>query len=256
MAYWTSDQLVDGQSRSYTLSHPLSTHSVYDIRLDGGGFSFRKYGVTISNGMTLTFTTSDLNEGSSQPNIVLQNRSGKTFNSVHIKPSVSSEWGESFGSVSNNSNLSATILIPPSNHTVFDIQTRTTNPTNTYTRHNVSISSGMILTFTSADADNPTIELPVIVIQNNTGYTVGGGVSATRGVWIRPSGSTNWGDNLAYWTSDQLVDGQSRAYTLPQHLSTQNLYDIRLSNGTFNFTKSNVTVSDGMILTFTTSDLE
>ncbi|MCL2792267.1 MAG: hypothetical protein FWD87_04175 [Spirochaetaceae bacterium] len=244
--------LANGQSRTFTLSQPLSTHSVYDIVLNGGGFSFRKYGVTISNGMTINFTTSDLNDGSAQPTITIQNRAGKNFNSVHIKPSVISDWGNTFGSISNNNNLSATIQIPPSNFTVFDIQMRSTNPTNTYTRNNITISQGMTLMFTSADMDNPTIELPVVVIQNNTGYTVVGGVGG-QGIWIRPSSSDSWGSNLALGFN--LANGQSRTFSLSQHLNVQNVYDIRLIGGGFTFIKNNVTVAEGMVITFTTADL-
>jgi len=132
---------------------------------------------------------------------------------------------------------------------VFDIQMKSSNPTNTYTRSNVTVSNGMVLIFTSADADNPTIELPVIVIQNNTGYSI-------HSWWIKPSTSTGWGSENWVWLSD----GQSKTASLPQSLSANNVYDIRLSqnqfgNSGYNFTKYNVTVSEGMILTFTTSDL-
>jgi len=252
-----SSQLSDGSSRSFTLSQPLSTQSVYDIRLtqnsNGGGYNFRKYGVTISNGMTLTFTTSDLNDGSAEPRITIQNRSGKAFDSIYIKPSAITNWGTSFGSASNNSHLSATILVPPSNYTVFDIQMRSSNPTNTYTRSNVTISNGMTLLFTSADADNPTIELPVIVIQNNTGYTI-------SGIYIRPSTSTSWGSNLGgSYSYQNISDGASRAFSLSQPLSSQSVYDIRLTQnsnvGGFTFTKTNLTVTEGMIVTFTASDV-
>ena len=260
LAGYTSSFISDGTSRTFTFSQPLSSNNKYDFRLNtssGGEHSFRKYGVTITNDMTLTFTTSDLNDGSAQPNVVIQNRSGKIFDSVHIKPSVSSDWGSSFGSISNNSNLSSTILIPPSNYTEFDIQMKSTNPTNTYTRNNVTISNGMILTFTSADADNSTIELPVIVIQNNTGYSIGYSYDF-GGVWISPSTSTSWGDNLAGYSSSFISDGESRAFSLPQHLSVNSVYDIMLrsSSGNFTFTKKNLTVSEGMIVIFTTSDLE
>ena len=256
LAFYYGDDLPDGKSRTFTLSQPLSSNSVYDIRLGGGGYNFRKYGVTISNGMTITFTTNDLDDGSAQPSISIQNRSGKTFNSIHIKPSAISDWGESFGSISNNNNLSVTILIPPSNYTAFDIQTRIANTPNTYTKSNVTISNDMTLTFTSADADNPTTELPVIVIQNNTGYTIGGDWNNNHGIWIRPSTSSSWGDNLAFYYGDDLPNGESRAFTLSQLLSAHNVYDIRLGGGGFNFIKYNVTVSEGMILTFTTTDLE
>jgi hypothetical protein len=255
---WGYSSLSDGSSRTFTLTQPLSTQNVYDIRLSqdqfSGGFNFRKYGVTVSNGMTITFTTSDLNDGSNLPRITIQNRSGKNFDSFHVKPSaISDDWGNrmNLGSISNNRDLSVTISIPPSSYTVFDIQARSTNPTNTYTRNNVTITDGMTLTFTSADADNPTIELPVIVIQNSTGYTI-------SGIYIKSSTSTNWGNNL--WGYSSLSDESSRTFTLSQHLSAQNIYDIRLSqdqfSGGFKFIKYNVTVSEGMILTFTTSDFE
>jgi len=253
-AYYFGDEILDGQSRTCTLSQSLSNNNVYDIRLNAGGFSFRKYGVTVSNKMTITFTTSDLNDGSSQPTILIQNRSGKSFDSVYIKPSVISNWGDSFGTISNNADLSATILIPPSDYTVFDIQMKSTNPTNTYTRSNITILQGMTLTFTSADMDNPTIELPVIVIQNSTGYSTT--AWSTDGLWIKASSSTNWGTNLAYYFGDEMTDGLSRAYSLSQHLSAENLYDIRLIAGGFTFVKNNITVSEGMIIKFTASDLQ
>jgi len=246
--------LSDGSSREYTLSQPLTNQSVCDIRLsqnsNGEGYNFRKYGVTISNGMTLTFTTSDLNDGSVQPKITIKNRSGKNFNSFYIKPTVISDWGTSFGSITNNDERSVTILIPPTNYTVFDIQMRSSNPTNTYTRSNVTVSNDLVFTYTSADADNPTIELPVIVIQNNTGYTI-------SGIYIKPSTSTSWGNNLYEYRS--LPDGSSRAYSLSQHLSSESVYDIRLTQNSnasgLNFTKYNFTVSEGIIVTFSTSDL-
>jgi plastocyanin len=255
LAGYTSNYISNEASRTFTLSQSLSSNNKYDFRLNpsSGEFSFRRYGVIITNGMTLTFTQNDLNDGSTQPGIVLQNRSGKTFNSVHIKPSVSSDWGTSFGSISNNNNLSSTILIPPTNYTVFDIQMRSTEPVNTYTRYDVTISDGMTLTFTSADADNPTIEFPVIVIQNNTGYDIG----YSGGVWIKPSTEESWGTSLAGYTSNYISAGVSRTFTLSQHLSVNDVYDIRLktSSGSFTFEKKNLTVSEGMILTFTIDDL-
>ena len=77
------------------------------------------------------------------------------------------------------------------------------------------------------------------------------------GIWVKPSTSAlSWGANLVSHYDAALSDGQSRAFTLSQHLSTQNVYDIRLRGGGFSFIKRDVTVLEGMILTFTTSDLE
>jgi len=251
---WGSDigpSWQDGESKTVTLSQPLSTQSVYDVRLrqsSSSGYMFTKYGVVISNGMVITFTTSDLDDGNNLPTITIKNRSGKTFDSFYVKPSSSSDWGTSFGSTSNNNDCTITIPISPSNHTVFDIQMRSSNPTNTYTRSNVTVSNGMVLIFTSADADNPTIELPVIVIQNNTGYKLDYS-------WIKPSTSTNWGSDIG----PSWQDGELKTVTLSQHLSAQSVYDIRLrqsSSSGYMFTKYNVSLSEGMIVTFTTSDLE
>jgi len=241
---------ADGESKTITLSQPLSVQRVYDIRLrsPSGGYTFVKYGVTISNGMTIIFTTSDLNDGSNLPTITIKNRSGKNFDSFHIKPSSSSVWNTSFGGISNNNDGTVTIPIPPSNYTVFDIQMRSSNPTNTYTRNNVSIINGITLIFTSADADNPTIELPVIVIENNTGYTLSYS-------WIKSSTSASWGSDIGpTWQDGDLI-----TVTLPQYLYAQSVYDIRLrqnSSSGYMFTKYNVFVSEGMIVTFTTGDLE
>jgi len=246
---WSSD-LSNGASRTFPLSKSLSDNNVYDFRLQSstGSYSFRKYMVTVSNGMIITFTTNDLNDGSNLPTITVQNRSGVAFNSIFIKPSVSSDWGTSFGSLSNNSNGSVTIPIPPSSYTTFDIQARSTNPANTYTKNDVTISNGNVLTLTSADSDNTLLANPVIVLQNNTGYSI-------SGVWIKASSSASWGSSL----SSSISDGASRAYTLSQSLSANNVYDIRLrqtSSSGNTFTKYEVIVSEGMILTFTTSDLE
>ena len=253
---WGFLGIPDGQSRTFTLPQPLSVQNVYDILLSqqsgGGGHNFSRYGLTVTNGMTVNFTTAQFDDGSNLPSITIQNRSGVTFNSVHIKPSVSPNWDtRNFGSISNNSDRSVTIPIPPSNFTAFDIQMRSTNPTNTYTRNNVTISDGMTLLFTSADMDNPTIELPVIVIQNNTGFTI-------NGIWIRPSTSTDWGSNL--WGFSGMPDGQLRTFRLPQHLSAQTAYDIRLAQnsggGGHNFIRNTVMVSEGMVITFTPANLQ
>jgi hypothetical protein len=252
---WTYSTLSNNESREYTLSQPLSAETVYDIRLatgyTGDGETFRKYMVTVSDGMIITFTANDLNDGSDLPNITIQNRSGVTFNSLHIKPSASSDWDErNFGSISNNDDRTVTIPIPSSSYTVFDIQLRSSNPANTYTRNNVTVSKGMVLTYTRADSDNPLTGSPIIVIQNNTGYSIGS-------VYIKPSTSTDWSSNS--WTYSTLSNNELRTYTLSQPLSAGNVYDIRLATGSTgggeNFIKYNFTVSDGMIVTLTSGDL-
>jgi len=250
-----SGSLSNGSSRTFTLSQSLSIENIYDIRVSSSSSLtlssanvFSNYCVVIYEGMIITLTSGDLTNENYMPAITIQNRSGVSFNSVFIKPSVSSDWGTSFGSISNNSNSSETIPIPPSSYTTFDIQARSTNPANTYTKNNVTISNGNILTFTSADSDNALLANPVIVLQNNTGYSI-------SGVWIKPSTSTSWGSSI----SGSIADGASRAYTLSQSLSANNVYDIRLRQTTSSgnaFTKSNVTVSEGMIVVFMTGDSE
>jgi hypothetical protein len=252
----SSTRLTDGQSRTFTLSQSLSDNSVYDIRLrqsSSNGNIFIKYSVTVSDGMIISFTTNDLNDESNLPSITIQNRTGVAFNAIYVKPSESSDWGKDYGSLSNNNDKSISIPIPPSSYTTFDIQMRSSNPTNTYTRNNVTISNGMVLTYTSADSDNPLIGSPIIVIQNNTGYTI-------EDIRIKPSTSTDWGSNLGgSLSSTRLTDGQSRTFTLSQSLSDNSVYDIRLrtsSSGGNVFIKNDVSGSDGIIVNFTSSDLE
>lgn len=105
---------------------------------------------------------------------------------------------------------------------------------------------------------------PTITIRNNTGYLIkysGIGGAGDGGVWIKPSTSAqSWGSNLLNMASS-IEDGASRTFTLSQPLSTQSVYDIRLrsqnfSGSGYNFIKSGITVTEGMVLTFTTSDLE
>jgi len=259
---WGSDlnpYLSDGESKTFTFSQPLPANSMYDIRLGtsssiSSGTTFIKYSVSLSNGATVTITNSDLTDGSNLPSISIQNRTGVSFNAIYIRPSSmpneSSDWGKNYGSLSNNSDESITIPIPPSSNTTFDIQMRSSNPTNTYTKKNVTISKSIVLTYTSADSDNPLTTLPIIVIQNNTGYSI-------NYAYIKPSTSTDWGSDL----NPYLSDGQSKTFTLSQPLSANSVYDIRLGtssniNSGNQFIKSGVSVSNGMIVTFTNSDLQ
>jgi len=245
------NSLADGESKDFTLSHPLSMHSEYDIRLQqsgSNGYIFTKYKYTVSNGMTITFTAGDLTYETDFPNITVQNRTGASFNGIYIKPSSAPDtaWGKNFGSLSNNYNDAISIPIPPSSYTEFDIQVRSTNPTATYTKKNVTLSNGTTLTYTRADSDVPLIGSPVIVILNNTGYSI-------YYTYIKASISTNWGSS----NSASLSDGESRTYELSPSLAAGSV-DIQLeqsgSNGKI-FTKYKFTVSDGMIITFNANDL-
>jgi len=249
---WGYSYLSDGESRTFTLSKSLSENNVYDIRLEqnsSNGFMFIKYRVTVSEGMIIKFTTADLNNESDHPSITVQNRIGVNSDELYIKPSSSGDWGKSFGYISNNNSRTVIIPIPPSSYTSFDIQIRSSNPTSTYTMQNVPVTDGMILTFTRANADSPLIGSPIIVIENNTTYTI-------SGIWIKSSVSTDWGNNL--WGYSYLSDRESRTFELSQSAGS---IDIRLSTnssttGGNQFVKSNLSISDGMVITFTGSDLE
>jgi len=258
-----SPYINSGESKSITLPKPLSTNSVYDFRFGpnygGGGYLgdtlFFKYNVSVSNGMILTLTNSDLSNGSNLPTITIQNRSGINFSSCYIKPSSASDWGYDFGSLSNNINKTVTIPIPPSNYTVFDIQMRTTDPTvpSTFTKTNVTVTNDMVVTFVSIDADGDNHNLPVIVIQNNTTQTLNSG-------WVKPSTSTDWGT----YFSPYINSGESRSITLPKPLSANSVYDFRFSPnyggggylGDTLFFKYNVSVSNGMTIILTNNDLQ
>jgi len=91
-----------------------------------------------------------------------------------------------------------------------------------------------------------------IVIKNNTGYSIG---SYGGGLWIKPSSSLDWGSSLGFFP---LSNGESYTYTLPANITNNGIYDIRFNNYSGNgyFTKYKVSLSFGMTLTFTASDLE
>jgi hypothetical protein len=220
---------------------------VYDFRFGSGTHRFTKHGVTVSNRATITFANSDLDDGNNLPQITIQNRTGIDFNSCYIKPSTAEDWGLNFGHLSNNSDKAITIPIPPSNYTIFDIQVRTSDPTvpGTFTKSSVSVTNDMIVTFLSTDSDGSNLNLPVIVIQNNT-------TQYFNYAWLKPSTSTDWGSDFGGY----IPIGESRAISLPHPLSTHNVYDFRFGSGTHRFTKHGVTVSNGTTITFANSDLE
>jgi len=254
------DELSNGESRAYTLPARMTNNGIYDIRFRNGiygndGEYFTKHYVTVSNGMTLTFTQSDYNDGSQYPRITFKNLSGVDFD-CYLKSSSTSDWVR-LGYVGNNSSTTITLPILLENFNVFDIQMRSSSPTNTYTKNNVTVSNGMALTYFPTDSDNSSIIVPVIVIKNNTGYTIGYGYG--KGLWIKPSNSLDWGSAIGF---DELSNGESRAYTLPARITNNGIYDIRFLNGIYGindskyFTKYNVSLSFGMTLTFSSSDLE
>jgi len=89
--------------------------------------------------------------------------------------------------------------------------------------------------------------MPTITIQNNTGMTIGN--------WqIKPSSSTNWSGWRSLWGAG--VDGASWTHTLSEPLSRNNRFDVRLRSGNQEFTRTNITVTDGMLIPFTMSHLD
>jgi len=111
----------------------------------------------------------------------------------------------------------------------------------------------MVIIFTSADSDNSLVGNPIVVIQNNTSFTI-------NGVWIRETGNDNWGSQVLAST---ISNGSSRTFTLSQPLSNVNSYDIRLSSSSSLtsstasvFIKNNLLVSNGLIITFNSTDLQ
>jgi hypothetical protein len=257
-----SSSIVNGSSRAYTISRS-SVDNKYDIRLmeystDTGGNNFRKYNVTVSNGMTVTFNAADLDNGSNLPVIYIRNRTGIEGTSFRLRPSGTSDWTEyPSGAVSNNNSgnegkgTSLNMVIPLSNYSVFDFELLSANPVNTFTKNNVTIANGTILTFTSAQAATPIAGYPTIVIENNTGET-------WSGLNVAASGASSWGANFL---PVYLYNGQSFAVTLSQTLAVQDVYHIRGTYGSLGYVlsswrKNNVTVTEGMIVTFTAADKE
>jgi len=255
--------LPNGETGKITLSKPFSECNVYDIKLSqysmSNGNVYIKYGVTVTKkGMTINFTKGDMYTESmrsmAEQKVTIQNRTGRTFNSIYIKPTASSDWGSKFerttyvwfDGLDNNAEDDFTILIPPTNYTVFDIKTESSD--NTYIKTNVTISNGNKVLFLSTDRQNPTSEPPVIVIQNNTDET-------TYEAFIRATSSSAWGNPLLTGYGG-LLQGTSYATTVS--LSAGISIDVRLSTGGVlpKFYKRTVTLADGLIVTFTSGDAE
>jgi len=237
--------LNNGESKAFTLPARISNNGIYDLRYYSSSGYYTKYYITINNGMTLTFTSSDYDDGSKNPKITIKNLSGVSFG-CYVKPSSASDWGVMLESVSNNSSKTITLPFLLTNFSVFDIQMRSSSPNNTYTKNNVTVSNGMTVTYTPNDSDNPNIISPVIIIQNNTGYSLG------SSLYIKLSTSSDWGSSVGIW----LDNGESKAFTLPARISNNGIYDLRYYSSSGYFTKKNVSLSYGMTVTFTYSDKE
>lgn len=118
--------------------------------------------------MTVTFTSSDLTDGSNLQSITIQNRTGVNFNAIYIRPSSmpdeSSDWGNDYGSLSNNNDKSISIPLSDGQSRTYtvsqplssdiDIMLGTNsniNNGNQFVKSDVSLSEGMIAIFTPDD---------------------------------------------------------------------------------------------------------
>jgi hypothetical protein len=258
---WGATRLIsslpNGQSRSITLTEPLSQGNVYDFAFTqnssytSSGNAFRRWGVTITNGMTITLNDSHYTNGSEQSTIRILNRTGRTITSVVVKVPDFPTGGISTGTISNNGDpLSYTIPVNRSLTTTFNLSLKT--ETLSFTKNNFNVSSNnMQVLFTSADSETSlAAEKPVIVVQNNTG-------SQIVYLYVKPAGRTDiaWADvpNLASYCPA----GAIQAFTLDTLLSVNDMYDILAvhmfaNNGTF--IKRNVKITDGMVVTFDNTD--
>ena len=182
----------------------------------------------------------------SVPDITIQNSTGDRFYWLLIKPASSSDWEAVRGNFFENRDTLFTLSIPPYISAIFDFIAVSANTINTYTKSNVTISNGMNLMFTNADADNPVEPHFITVhINNDTNYD-------PIEYWSKPSNISNW--NFGVVMQDTLLS------TLSLSLSPQRerIWDFRLRDNESGlmFTKYNVYVSEGMKIIFTGSDLE
>jgi len=253
--WWGNNRLIsslpNGSSRTITLSKPISEANVYDFVFSTqtsstSGDAFRRWSVTITDGMTVTINDSHFTNGGEQQTVRVLNRVGRECNVLSIWPSDGGgvQWSGTFSN--NNDPTTLTIAMPRSVGTTFNFQIKSANPEITYTKKDVTLpGNNTQIMFTTADSDIPLTEYrPVIVIQNNTG-------SQLVYTYIKPAGSEDWGPDLL---SINLSDGGSYAFTLGALLSVQDKYDIRVKQMFDNYVKWNVTVTDGMVVTFDSAD--
>jgi len=87
-----------------------------------------------------------------------------------------------------------------------------------------------------------------ITIKNNTTLRLDSGSA-------KPSTSTDWGSSSYPYI--YIGSGESKTITLPKPLSASNVYDFRFFafDGS-TFIKFNITVTNGMTVTLTNSDLQ
>jgi len=238
--------IQNGGSLAITLPASIPNNGIYDVRISSSGSgNFLKYYVTVTNGTTITFTQNDFYDSSQNQKFSIRNLTGYSL-TCYVKPSSASDWGISLGSVSNDSSLTITLPFSSSHFNVFDIQMRSSNPTNTYTKNNITISNGMEVIYKPNDSDNSSIITPVIIIENNTGYSI-------YNLSMKLSSTASWGSTISYST---ISNGSASAITLPASIPNNSTYDVRFNSSGGFYSKSNISISFGMTLTFTSNDKE
>ena len=248
VSLWTSSAWVDLQhnaTQSVLLPHPLNEHNRYDIQLrrveqpcccngwTGANRLFTKTNELVSNGTTITFTSAD-----THPQVSVSNNTGEHINRIRIRKAGTTEWiYENSLSISSGSSHVISMPYHISEHRVYDIQLSSWS---TFTKLDITVTSGMQLPFTSSDRD------PSMIISNQTGFTI-------NGIWLRIPGSTDW----RYRVYEGDVWNTNNAYVnLPYQLDVQNRYDIQLRTSTgIRYTKLNNAVYDEIQVIFTSADL-
>jgi len=266
---WGEDKetgtLANGAPKQYTITAPYSSTNEYDIILSTDNFTmtnnntglyvgsrnvYRQYKVKITSGMTIEFTASNLDNGSTLPTITIRNRTGIKGSTIRLKPTGTfDDWTEhEINFDNNNSGTKIDINIPLANYSTYDFELVSGNPVNSFTQNNVTISNGTVVTFTSATATSAITGDPNIVIENNTGASI-------YHLYIRLAGATEWGSDLH---SGVLANDQSYATLVNRSFLNQRV-DVKVGNSSaanpsINYVKSNVLLTEGIILNFTTLD--
>jgi len=261
--YWGENRIIsplaNNQSRTITLTQPISENNVYDFSFASGthsndGEAFRRYSVTITDGMTVVINDTHYSSKFDGQTILYLNRTGTALNSLSIwspdLPAGGAKWS---GTVNNNNYTGSyttaptlIIAVRPSVTTVFNFQMESLDPAIKYTKNNVTVTQNLQIMFTASDSDYTVgTYKPVIIVKNNTG-------SELAYVYIRRAGASTWGTDLL---TINLQNGQSYAFVLNDFLSVHDKYDIRVQQMFTNFVKWNVQLTDGMVLEFDSTDM-
>jgi len=185
--------------------------------------------------------------GSSQnPSITIVNNTGYTVNYVSISETTSDMWGQnklkSDERINDGQSVSLPLPNPINRVDKYDIRLLDSDG-DEYTKYNLTVSNNSRIVFTEAD-----LNLPTIIILNNTGYTV-------HYVYISEAASNKWGSDRL--KPDQILpSGQTVPIELSDYIGNVNRYDIMLvdSDGD-EYIKNDVTVRAGTRIEFVIDDI-